>query len=253
MKLALLRSDQCRFGENDKPVLVIPIGAVEQHSRHLPLGTDALIVEHIARALEETHPALVLLAPTVWIGASNHHLALPGSASVGTLTITEVVTRQVLSLVASTGIDRILILNGHGGNQPAVRLALEHIHEKQPQVLGFGVDYWALMFDALDVVGIDRPPFMGHADIIETSILLAKHPELVAMERAEDDGYGDGIGLHIATTEGIPERSRHGGVGDPRGATVTRGHEFFDAAVRGAADLVTRIATFTSTNQRHTT
>lgn len=243
MILKELRSDEAGFRDlaAGRPIAVLPIGAVEQHSRHLPLGTDALIVEHVATRLEAELPTQVLLLPALSVGASDHHLMMPGTASVGSRCLSDSVAKMCLSVADSSGIDRFLILNGHGGNQPAERLALEQIRSNNDSIRGFAVDYWSLMFEQLDRAGVDRPATMGHADLIETSILLRVHPHLVCMDRAEPGQYEDDLSPAVSTTLGIPERSRNGGVGDPRGATAELGDVFLDAAATGLRSLVERL------------
>lgn len=237
MKLVDLRSDQADFPPDRHIVVLLPLGAVEQHGPHLPLGTDTLIVEAIGAAVERRLPETVLLMPAIAVGASDHHLGMPGTASVGTLTIADAVTRQCLSLATSTRIRSFVLLNGHGGNQPACRLALEQLRAARADLRGFAVDYWDAMFDELDP-SIPRPAAMGHADHIETSILLGLHPYLVQMSRGADDAFLDGMPPYVATTSGIPERTRGGGVGDPRAATAVDGGAYFSAAVDGLSNLI---------------
>lgn len=222
-------------------IAVLPLGALEQHSLHLPLGTDHLIAEAVAEAVEQRMPDDILLLPTIQVGASDHHLARPGSVSIGTAATAAIAARQCLSLARSTGIRTFLLLNGHGGNQPAVRLALETIHETDADLRGFAVDYWAPMFDRLDRQGVARPEVMGHADVIETSILLALRPELVDLTLAVDDGYVDDRPGYLYSTDGIPERTQHGGVGDPRAATAELGELYFGAAVDGVVGVVQQV------------
>jgi creatinine amidohydrolase len=243
MILKELRSDQADFhgAAGHRPTAILPIGAVEQHSRHLPLGTDALIVEHIAARLESGLSTQVLLLPALSVGASDHHLMMSGTASVGSRSLADSVATMCLSVAASSGIDRFLIINGHGGNQPAERLALEQIRSCNEKIQGFAVDYWAAMFEELDRAQLDRPASMGHADLIETAILLGIHPHLVDMDRAEAGQYDDELSSYVSTTLGIPERSHNGGVGDPRGATAELGGVFLDAAVSGLKRLIVGI------------
>lgn len=239
MKLVELRSDEMDFRGLRGPIGLLPLGAVEQHSRHLPLGTDALIAETVATALEARLPESVVLLPTIAVGASDHHLAMPGTVSVGSLVIADAAARQCLSLAASSGIHHFLLLNGHGGNQPAVRLALETIHASDPALRAYGVDYWSLMFTQLPDSMEART--MGHADDIETSILLAVRPELVDLDRAVSDGYRDALPDGVFTSAGIPDRTSHGGVGDPTRATATAGQTYLRAAVDSAVALIERV------------
>ena len=239
MKLINARSDEAASGLG--MLALLPMGAVEQHALHLPLGTDSLIVEAIAAAVERRLPTRVVLLPTLSVGASDHHLTMPGTISIGTQTAADHATHQCVSLAQSTGIRTVVLLNGHGGNQPACRLALERLRASAPGVRGFAVDYWGPMFDELDAAGTAHPAAMGHADSIETSILLATHPALVDMGRAAEDGYQDALPAHVATTAGIPQRTRHGGVGDPRRATAVDGELYFGAAVDGIVALIEAI------------
>lgn len=242
MRLIELRSDECDFSGAHAPVAVLPIGAVEQHSLHLPLGTDVLIAEAVAQEVERRLPDRVLLLPPIAVGASDHHLAMTGTVSIGTRVIADAIARQALSLHRSSGVRSFLILNGHGGNQPAARLAIEDARHAEPSIDLYAVDYWSPMFETLDEQRIARPDGMGHADIVETSILLAYHPHLVAAERMQPDGYHDGLPSSVHTSVGIPDRTRFGGVGDPTEASDEKGRRFLDAAATGVARLIERIA-----------
>jgi creatinine amidohydrolase len=238
VRLIDLRSDQCDFFGPHAPVAVLPIGAVEQHSRHLPLGTDMLIAEAVAMEVERRLPGDVLLLPTIAVGASDHHLTMPGTVSIGTRAIADAIGRQAASLHRSSGVRSFLILNGHGGNQPAARLAIEDVRSAEPHLNVYATDYWAPMFEVLDQRRIPRPEGMGHADIVETSILLEHRPDLVAVDRMQPDAYRDGLPPHVHGSAGIPERTRHGGVGDPSEASAERGRDFLDAAASGVVSLI---------------
>jgi creatinine amidohydrolase len=242
MRLIEMRSDECRFQDREAPIAVLPMGAVEQHSRHLPVGTDMIIAEAVAHGVERGMPDRVLLLPAIAVGASDHHLAMPGTLSTGTRSIADAVARQAVSMHRSSGVRSFLILNGHGGNQPAARLAIEDAHAAEHGLNVYAVDYWSPMFKILDQHGIDRPAGMGHADIIETSILLAHRPDLVALDRMQPDGYDDGLPSSVHTSAGIPDRTRFGGVGDPTGASADQGRQFLDAAVTGVITVIERIA-----------
>jgi creatinine amidohydrolase len=168
-------------------LLVLPVGAVEQHGPHLPLGTDYLIVEWIARAAAERAAAAipVLIAPTLPYGASHHHLSW-GASSLGTWAFLTAISDLVRSLFES-GFRRIFLLNGHGGNdlllqQVARDSALQHsIHVAAGS-------YWTIAWDALVGAGAaERGWLPGHAGTFETSLVLALRPELVAERPHRDD------------------------------------------------------------------
>lgn len=225
-------------------VVLIALGAIEQHSTHLPLGTDALIVDDVARTVEARLSESVVLAPTLWIGASDHHLTMSGTASIGTDALVATATEIISSLSGSSGWTRFVLLNGHGGNQPAVRVIIEHARRSHPHVHVWGFDYWEAAFAHLDRNHVVRPSAMGHADHIETSILLARRPDLVDIAAATPDAYGDGLPPWVHSSLGIPERTAHGGVGDPTAASATFGSAFFDAAVASTVDTIRNLPTF---------
>ena len=165
-------------------LVVLPVGATEQHGPHRPLGTDVLIVEHITReAAREARPALdVLVAPTLHVGSSHHHLPFGGTISLSTERYYGALSDMVESLIES-GFRRIFILNGHGGNHEIIQLVARDLALKHPVNLG-AASYWDLAREAV----AEREPelhgrFPGHAGVFETSVIIALRPELVAEPR----------------------------------------------------------------------
>ena len=216
---------------------VLPIGSIEQHARHLPLGTDALAAEAVAEHLEALAPDRVLLLPPVPYGASDHHRAFPGTVSIGTETLGLLVHRVVLSLVETTGLSRVLILNGHGGNVPAMRWALERLASDAPNLSVWGISYWDALFAALRVQNDGPAGSMGHADRHETSIILAVNSELVAPNPVADRLL-DGLPDWVFSSRGFDERTENGGVGDPFGASVEEGRRFLRLAAASIATVL---------------
>src|SRR5690242_9564931 len=95
-------------------VALIPLGATEGHSRHLPLGTDTFIIRDLARRVGERYPKAVVLPPMPF-GMSWAYEDAPGTVTLSPETLTEVIVEVIQSLFRH-GIDRVLILNGHDGN-----------------------------------------------------------------------------------------------------------------------------------------
>ena len=104
-------------------LLVLPVGAVEQHGPHLPVGTDYLTVEHVARgAAEQAQKAIsVLVAPTLPFGSSHHHLSFGGTLSLATETYYRVLADLGESMIVS-GFRSLVLINGHGGNHELIQL-----------------------------------------------------------------------------------------------------------------------------------
>lgn len=183
--LASLSRGAVRKLAADGAVAVLPIGAVEQHGDHLPLGTDFLLVEAVCdralRHLEHDGTTWVRM-PTMTYGHSPHHLfAAAVSLRAGTLSD---VLADVLDSLAQTGFRRIVIVNGHGGNDELVRLAVK-AHSLRAEGTAAACSYWTLSAgttaEAAAAERPDRTP--GHAGWFETSLMLAVHPELVADDR----------------------------------------------------------------------
>lgn len=169
--------------------LVIPIGATEQHGPHLPVGVDALMAEYVAsqavahvarRTARMAGDRRVLVAPVLSYGSSHHHLPRAGTLSLSSTTMLAVLT-DLLCSAAVTGIRRVVILNGHGGNEDLARQAARDAALIHPLVVA-AVGYWSLAWD--EVVEVAREygisPVPGHAGSFETSLLLATHPDLVS-------------------------------------------------------------------------
>lgn len=175
-----------------KTLVVLPVGAVEQHGPHLPVGTDFFTIEHLARAAaaEAASSVPVLVAPTLPFGSSHHHLPFGGTLSLSTETYYRVVFELCESLIVG-GFRRIFVLNGHGGNNELIQLAIRDLALKHPCRLA-AASYWSVAWDALVEAGAHKKGNLpGHAGRFETSQILALRPELVREPRPHRDGTKD--------------------------------------------------------------
>lgn len=161
-------------------LVVLPVGATEQHGPHLPLGTDFLIVEHVSRAAAQEAQASidVLVAPTFQTGSSHHHLPFGGTISLATERYYAALRDMTASLIQS-GFRRIFIVNGHGGNHELIELVVRDLAMSHACNLA-AASYWDLARASLE----ERVPDLGerlpgHAGAFETSLIMALHPELV--------------------------------------------------------------------------
>ena len=169
-------------------LVVLPVGAVEQHGPHLPVGTDYFAVEHIARAAGAALAGRVpvLVAPALPFGCSQHHLAFGGTLSLSTETYYRALRDLAESLIVS-GFRRIFILNGHGGNNELIQLVARDLALGHPAHLA-AASYWSIAWDALVAArahnGAGLP---GHAGAFETALMLALRPALVREPRPHRD------------------------------------------------------------------
>jgi creatinine amidohydrolase len=163
-----------------RALVVLPVGAIEQHGPHLPVGTDSLIVEHVAHgaAARAAGEVPVLLAPTLSFGSSHHHLPWTGALSLSSAAFLEAASDLVSSLCTG-GFRRIFLLNGHGGNEELLQVVARDTALEQPVHLAAGA-YWTIAREALARhEAVDTQLVPGHAGYFETSIVLALRPDLV--------------------------------------------------------------------------
>lgn len=201
-------------------IVVVPIGAVEQHGPHLPLGTDTFLVEAVltrAAELPATRELSLVAAPTMPIGSSAHHL-FASAVSLRAETLVGVL-RDIGDSLVDSGFRRLFILNGHGGNEECVQLAVKELVLRHERVAAAACSYWAIGSTG-EQLRPDVTP--GHAGWFETSLMLASHADLVRADRLPTDGVNPGpvfarrdiAGLRVQVAG---EWARVGGVTDPAG------------------------------------
>lgn len=194
----------------DRALLVWPVGATEQHGPHLPTGTDALHAEWVAREAAVRAGAqglTIVVAPTLRIGSSQHHLPFGGTMSLPTETYYRTVRAGVESLVTD-GFRRVVVVNGHGGNHELIQLVVRDLALDLREVhLGAG-SWWTIAWDALVAAGAaEVGRFPGHAGRFETSLMLAMRPDLVVQPLPHRDEPGTTDGRRF----GADLRAEHAG------------------------------------------
>ena len=215
--------------DGGRDTVVIAFGATEQHGPHLPLATDALLGDHLARVIADRLDAFV--APTVRLGCSEHHLAFPGTLSLSETTFHDVVADLVRSL-ARGGFRRVVLLPTHGGNFGPLQASLDKLGPIEGVEIRALTDLGALL--AIAQLGVDEhgvPLGEGglHAGEWETSMMMSIHPELVHLERGEA-GYTGDLEQAIATlfASGIDAVAANGVVGDPARASADHGARYWE-------------------------
>lgn len=225
-------------------LVVWPVGATEQHGPHLPVGTDAFHAQWVARAAATIAGARtdVIVAPTLAIGSSAHHVPFGGTLSAGTTSYLALVMDGVGSLLDS-GFRRVFVLNGHGGNHEIVQLVARDSALRVPGSHVAAGSWWAMAWDELIAAGAaDAGRFPGHAGRFETSLVMAMRPELVAhpLPHRDDPGITD-----TRRFGGDHRAEHHGswasidGYGDsPDLADATLGRRWLDVAAAAIADIL---------------
>ena len=212
-------------------VAVLPCGATEEHNLHLPYSTDTLEVQMVAeRACEAAYKkgAAVLCLPTIPYGVNTNHLKVPGAlaCSVNPQTLYAMLF-DIVDSMERQGLRKMLLLNGHGGNE--LKPVLRTLHH-QSKVFLCTCDFWRL------AAGREKQIFTDigdHAGEMETSLGLALFPQLVKLEQA-DPGVVHQTRF-AAINEGWVSITRpwhlatdNAGMGNPFPATAEKGRAFFD-------------------------
>jgi creatinine amidohydrolase len=159
--------------------VIVPLGSVEHHGGHLPLGADALLADAVGRECSRRLGAA--LAPTLRLGCSDQHAGLPGTLTLRTETLTAVVT-QTAHALARQGFTMIALVSAHGGNRAALEAAVAELT---------GSLSGAVTCAPAGDVGPDPGTYSG---AWLTSVMLALHPELVDLAKA-----GPGLGSELET------------------------------------------------------
>ena len=230
-------------------VCVVPLGSLEQHGLHLPLWTDTAIISEVARRVEQRLPEQVVLAPVQPIGHSPRHARF-GCVSLELEAYMELIGNLCRSLAAMR-FCRIFLLNGHAGNEAPCRAAMCKLKTEMPDVRIAFASYWTLAAEAFSRIRTSAPGGMGHACEMETSIMLALHPEQVNLARAKDDGTAGQTGYRLLDmlrpqpyymVRNFDELSATGTLGQPSHASAEKGTQFLDAAVEAVCRLAEAFA-----------
>lgn len=235
-------------------VAVLPLGATEQHGPHLPLSVDSDLISAVAaRMLAALTPAQsVLVLPVLTITKSDEHQGFPGTLSLGPETLLGVL-RDIGAAVARTGVRRLVLFNGHGGNAPLLQVAARDLRITHKLIVVScswgGFTDWQGLYDPEDYARDI------HAGDCETSAMLALRPDRVDMAQARDfrsalvdwDADFPQIGLGGKPAHpGWMAQDLHpmGACGNAAAATATKGAQLLDSAGRNFAAFLDSFARF---------
>ena len=206
--------------------VVVTVGSTEQHGAHLPISTDSLIADELGLQIV-IRLGNALLAPTIRVGVSDHHMSFPGTISIRKETLINIITDYCLSL-AGHRFTNIAVIPTHSGNCKAIEKAIEHLQTKtrETNFIGFSdlMGGFKPIFDTAAKYTI-IPEIAGtHAGEAETSMVLAIRPDLVEMNKAER-GYVGNLekARSIVFKEGVEVLTKNGIFGDPTEADAKRG------------------------------
>lgn len=220
--------------------VLLPLGSVEQHGPHLPIGSDTLVAkavtERVATALNDSavDQRAWWVGPEVAVGASGEHQDFPGTLSIGTAALTAVLVEIARSATSQDW--RLVVVNGHGGNRDALVAAGAIWREEDLNAA------WVPCLPAPPGPGdTNTPVHDAHAGHTETSLLLHLHRDLVDMASAAPGETAPLAHILPALQEqGVKAVSPSGVLGDPTTATASLGKNYLEEIVSG---VIRRIST----------
>jgi len=232
----------------DKTVVIIPLGATEQHGPHLPVQVDWRLAYEVslraARLMQGRQRALV--TPAIPFGMSEHHMSLGGTLTLNFATMAAVVGCVVKS-AARHGFQRICVLNGHGGNIAALETIITELTIELKLPLA-GATYWHIAADSIAKI-LERQDRLLHACEAETSMLQALHPETVqplqpSFKSPLIPGLSaiEGVNPGVYRWQQLETRSKIGVIGEAWAATPEKGQRLLDAISRDVADALSNQA-----------
>ncbi|HEY0421105.1 MAG TPA: creatininase family protein [Acetobacteraceae bacterium] len=241
-----LRAEQLRDCSARGAMVILPLGSIEQHGPHLPVEVDSMLGEQVAlrtarRMTDAGNPALVL--PMLWTGVSEHHMSFGGTITLDLPTYAAVV-EGILRSVLRHGFRRVVLLNGHGGNENGLRCITDELTPK----LGVPIvqfTYWHAAAEAIAAI-LETQKGLRHACEAETSMMMATEPGLIDraalqgargpdQDRPELEAL---VGPGVFRWQALNARSRCGVIGEAPAATADKGERLLEAQSARVAEVL---------------
>ena len=231
-----------------EPVVLVPVGAYEQHGPHLAMNTDTTIGESICKSIVGKSAVPCTMLPPVWVGISEHHMEFSGSLTLQQSTMTALLW-DILDSLGRNGIKNTLVVNSHGGNIVPLNEALTRISQKYEGTWAL-LTYWNLI--SKEIWDIRKSEYGGvsHACEMETSLLYYIDEDGVRKNRIPDSNNVKGskwwspemFGSNkIAMYKPFSELTKDGHIGDPKLATKEAGETIHNLIVDKSLPLIEAI------------
>jgi len=219
-------------------IVVLPVASMEQHGPHLPVGVDTFLCEAVCRAGAElaVNDVPVVVAPTLWCGMAEHHMAYGGTFTFDIPTYRAVLL-AFLKSIERHGFKRVFIVNGHGGNIAALNSFLPDF-SRETNLKLYATTYFELSKDDLAQF-LDDQKSVHHACEVETSMMMVVAPETVKHDRLPQ-AYGMLNGdprkaYPAARFQSFKDLTESGVVGDARRASADKGQKLLNVCAEGLA------------------
>jgi creatinine amidohydrolase len=241
-------TDVAALPDKANTVVVLPVGAMEQHGPHLPCSVDATIaagvVGHALARLAAQVPAYAM-APIVY-GKSEEHLHFPGTVTLSGETLLATML-EIGESVYRSGFRKLLWVNGHGGQPQVLEMAARELRLRHGDFIVVPSSTWRVPHVAGQYLSEREKKLSMHAGHAETAIMLALAPETVRMERAEAN-YPPAFPSRLLSPDGRPacawtarDFGPSGVIGDPTPATAAQGLAILDSLAESWACAIAEL------------
>ena len=238
----------------EKRVPLLPVGSIEAHGPHAPLKTDCIGPMETCRLAALRVPDDAIVMPPVYYAFEGFNTNFPGTINITEPNLIGYVADILFSL-AIHGFEKIIVVNGHGGNPPFLNLAMRRLNAKTyPKTVACVISWWDLI-PQKDLSGLSDSEYggMSHAGELETSAALYDSPDLVQMDKAVKELWNGDMrtGADTGTSGGTPlgpamyvgwmggmGGNKHGIMGDPTVATAEKGEKWLNIAGDALADFI---------------
>jgi len=214
-------------------IVLLPVASTEQHGPHLATGVDDFLCSEVCRrtAVKLAPKQLVVVAPTVWFGLADHHVAFGGTFSISLATY-HAVLRDLCRSILQAGFRRIVLVNGHGGNIQALATLTGELTRELAAPIAATTYFMEGTSEAAEILE-DQNGVM-HACEAETSMMMAAHPDLVDRTRLNealgpDFDIGGSLLPSLKRFRPFAELTASGVAGDARKASAQKGEALFEA------------------------
>lgn len=244
---ATLTWEEVNLAVQSRKVILIPVGAIEQHGPHLPIDMDNVAVITLCEETAARNQDIVLCAPPIHYGFNEHNMDFPGTISIEIQHFIDYLFDLGRSL-ARQGFQRIIWVNGHGSNSTLCQLVARRV-TNETTALSASIDWWNLIQDTMSEIRESGPGGIDHACEMETSVYMYIKPDLVVREKIKDEYASQRGGpkwLYPDLTTSSPvafmnnwSRMSDSGVnGAPSLATEKKGERFVEDAIQFLGEIV---------------
>ncbi len=219
--------------------MLLPVASTEQHGPHLPTGVDDFLCSEVCRrtAAQLAPDCPVVVAPTVWCGLADHHVAFGGTFTLSLATYYAVL-KDLCRSILNAGFKRIVIVNGHGGNIQALGTFVGELTRELGAPIA-ATTYFMEGHTAMAEILEDQQGVM-HACEAETSMMMAVHPDLVNADKLAD-AHGPSFNIlgslvpSLKRFHSFAELTASGVAGDARRASAEKGEKLLEVCASALA------------------